>query len=229
MRKSFSALMVALTILTVSCSKQDVETTISNPDQVFEIKAMLDQAAIDHRTPELALSITEIEQALRGEHPLAIEAQRDDCTDWCFKRTLQGGKGWSEFRVNILTLVGQILPVYGTEVAQNDPRDMGGNDNLVNSDDLLVALASFGNEFSTVPLLSIETIGGEVSGSGELATFEGALVFEGDTLTPISLFEGSNCFIQDYDPSADFGDECLDQSMLTFVTEIGTVKYFHIN
>ncbi len=225
----FSTLGLALTFFTVSatlssCSKENVETKVSNPDQVLEIKTVLDRMAIEMRAPDLIFSITEIDQAMQGNHP-ALVASRDACEPFCLKRKVGGNA--SEYRANIVTVL-EYLSIFGSEVETYDPRDTNG-DNFINMSDVLVILASFGNEFETVPLSAVDAVGGEISGSGELALYPDELIVNGEILTPISLFKGSNCFVQDYESDEYNAEFCYNQTMLSFATSGGTIKYFHIN
>jgi hypothetical protein len=227
MKNFFLLLTIAALPSLSSCSKEPVETKFSNPDQVFEIKEILNNAAIELRAPELDLSTYEITLALKGQHPLE-GTLRNDCTDWCFKREKLGSSPSVEYRVDVFTIVTQLLPYYGQTVSSTNPRDTNG-DNFIGGADLLTMLTFFGNDFETVPLDQVNAIGGEVSGSGELANYNGDLVFDGDTLDLISLFKGSNCFVQDYQ-SGNFDPlGCYEQTMLSFTTNTGVVKFFHIN
>jgi hypothetical protein len=209
-----------------SCSKSIEEER--HDYKITEIKTVLDIAAEDLNTPALKISREEIDQAMRGEHRYSNLSNANNCQDWCFKRTVQGVNNSTEYRVNTMTLIGQLLPVYGQTVDPNDPRDMSG-DGMVNSDDLLLMLGYFGNTFETVPLSEISATGGAVSGTGEFAYYGGDVFVNGDNLTLVSLQEGSNCLIQDYSSELYTGEDCLSYAMLTFNTNIGTVKYFYIN
>lgn len=207
-----------------SCTKDAV--TMSNPDQALEIKNALDSMSVVMRAPELALSLDEINLAMNDEHPLQI-ATRDNCEPTNFKRVIQGVGGSTKYRVNIITVL-DYLSIYGTSVSSIDPRDTN-NDDEINMIDFLTVLSHFGNSFELVPLSQIETVGGEVSGTGELALMSEVLTVDDEPVEILSIFEGSNCFIQDYE-SDDFDPvNCYDQTMLTVVTNIGTIKYFHIN
>lgn len=211
----------AVSVTLSSCSKKTPETKLST--DTIEIKQALDSMAIEMRAPELALSIDEIVLAQNGEHPIQI-AQRDACEPFCLKRTIGSSPS---YRADIGVVLDYIA-LYGSTVDQTDPRDVNG-DNSITMIDFLTIVGSFGSNFDTVPLSQVETIGGEVSGSGELAQFSGDVLVDGDPVVIISLFPNSNCTVQDWSADPFDPETCYDHTMLTFSTNVGTIKYFHIN
>jgi hypothetical protein len=152
-------------------------------------------------------------------------ATRTNCADFMFLRDIQGVK---TYNVNVSFLVGHFLPNYGAEMLPGDPVDMN-SDGTLNSADLLAVLGFFGSSFETFSMSEVELVGGEVSGSGFLAEFSGDLVVDGDTLDIISLFKGSNSFLNFTDLDEVEGSECYNSQRVTFATTAGTVKFTAIN
>lgn len=218
-RTLFFALIALVTFGLSSCEKS-IDKTTTYPSEVLEVKSIFDQAADDLRAPELVFELELIDQAMKGELN-----ERFSCSDFMFLRELQpGGK---TYNVNVSFFVGYFLPEYGSTMLPGDPIDMN-NDGFLNSADLLTVLGFYGSTFETFSMSEVSLVGGEVSGSGLLAEFSGDLVVEGDTLQPLSLFPGSNSFLNFTDQDED-GSECYNSQRVTFATEIGTVKFTAIN
>ena len=224
MKKAFLFTLCA-TIFLNSCTLDGPTSDEQNTEQALELKEILDHSAIELREPSLCLTVGEISLALTGQPPLAIQADRIECNDYNFKRSYDGE---TDYEVNILTIVGQILPVFGNEVETYDPRDVSVN-GFIDVSDLMVLLSYFGNEFEAPALDEVDLVGGEVSGTGELANFSGPLIIENDTVQILSIYKGSNCFVQDYNSNTSAFDQCNDQTILTFATASGVVKYTSIN
>lgn len=218
--------LFALVLAFSSCTTPADDFT-NYSDDVFEVKAILDQAAEDHRAPELKMSLETIDAAIKGEY-----AFRMSCEDVVLKRHKQATadtESETEYRMNTGILLGHVLANYGSEMLPGDPIDFNG-DGFMNSSDLLASLAFFGNDFETFDVEEqFVYVGGEVSGSGLLTEFTGDLVIDGDTVELVSLFPGSNSFINHTDTDEVDGAECYNSNRITFVTDIGVVKFWSIN
>lgn len=214
--------LIATSATLSSCQKQEINAPFST--DALEIKSVLDSVAAEKRAPELELSLAEIELALNNEHPQQI-AQRNACNDFMFCR-IHGGE--KEYRADITTVL-TYLGVFGTTTSTIDPKDVN-DDEMINMIDFLTVLGGFGVQLDQPSITSVETVGGEVSGTGELALFTGDLLINGDEVEIIEIFPPSNCFIQDYDASEDYDPaNCYDGLKVTFETTAGNVKYLYIN
>lgn len=217
----FALVIMSTSMIMSSCNKDIVQPTQST--QALEIKSVLDSVADAQRAPELVMSLDEITLALNNEHPMQI-AQRSTCNKYVFERIVAGE---TSRQSNINTVL-SYLGIFGTSVSSIDPRDVN-NDQTINMSDFLVCLSVFGTSFDHPEINAVETVGGEVSGTGELAMFTGTLTIDGDEVDLIEIFPNSNCFVQDYTSDEYDPEACYDAVKLTFETTAGNAKYFFIN
>lgn len=205
--------------LTLSSCEKVPQPTKPTEDAPFALKEAFDSIAQFPGKESLSnISIDDIERGLSGAFPVS------DCENWNFKRQTPDKV---VYRVNEEILLGHILPRYGTDILPNSPFDFD-NDLDVDITDVVGFCYFYNLEFEQVEAENVELVGGEISGSGLLANYPDPVFIDGDPVEVISLFEGSNCFLNETNADEDGGD-CLNTSIIQFATDIGVVKFTVIN